>query len=696
MTLLFLAYLGGILTILSPCVLPVLPFVFARAGRPFVTSILPMLAGMVLTFAGVATLAAVGGGWVVQANEYGRVVAMVLLAIFGLLLLMPKLAEHFTRPLVAVGNRLSEAAGNDTGRGSIIGSLVLGIAVGFLWAPCAGPILGLILTGAALQGANVGTSVLLLAYAAGAATSLALALLVGGKVFQALKRSLGAGEWVRRGLGVAVLVAVLAIAAGWDTGVLTRLSTASTSSIEQALVDKAGVRPGDGVSGGAMRGGAMRGSNTMAMTGGAMNGGAMRGDAMTASGGGDAMTGGAMAGGAMRGGDAMTANGAGGAMTGGGAMRGADAMTANGAGGAMSGGGAMTGAAMNGGAMSGAAMAGGAMAGGAMMAAHGGSSLPAEGDMPPLTGAAAWLNTKPLTSDSLRGKVVLVDFWTYSCINCLRTLPYVRAWAEKYKDHGLVVIGVHTPEFAFEKNPDNVRRAVHDLGITYPVAIDNNYAIWGAFYNNYWPADYFVDAGGQIRAHEFGEGNYDKSERIIQTLLTQAGFKNVPTDLIGAHGKGVEAASDEQDVKSPETYIGYQRAENFASAGGFVKDRSSSYTAPSAAQLNQWGLGGVWTVEDEKAVLSSAPGRIVFRFHARDLHLVLGPTADGKPVHFRVFLGGKPPGDNHGVDVDATGAGTVDSQRLYQLIRQGGPVQDRTFTIEFQDAGVQAFSFTFG
>jgi cytochrome c biogenesis protein CcdA/thiol-disulfide isomerase/thioredoxin len=607
---------------------------------------------MALTFAGVATLAAVGGGWVVQANEYGRIAAMVLLAIFGLLLLLPRLAEHFTRPLVAVGNRLSETAGNDTGRGSIIGSLVLGVAVGFLWAPCAGPILGLILTGAALQGANAGTSLLLLAYAAGAATSIAGALLVGGKVFQALKRSLGAGEWVRRGLGVAVLVAVLAIAAGWDTGVLTRLSTASTSSLEQALVDKAGVRPGDRMSGGPMRGGAMTGSAGGAMTGSntmAMTGGAMRGDAMTANG----------AGGAMTGGDAA----AGGAMTGG-AMHG-DAMSAN-------------------------------AGGGAMMSAHGGSSLPAEGDMPPLTGAAAWLNTQPLTADSLRGKVVVVDFWTYSCINCLRTLPYVRAWAEKYKDHGLVVIGVHTPEFAFEKNLDNVRRAVHDLGITYPVAVDNNYAIWGAFYNNYWPADYFVDAGGQIRAHEFGEGGYDKSERIIQTLLTQAGFKNVPTDLIGAHGKGVEAASDEQDVKSPETYIGYQRAENFASAGGFVKDRSNSYTAPAAAQLNQWGLGGVWTVEDEKAVLNSAPGRIVFRFHARDLHLVLGPTADGKPVRFRVLLDGKPPGDNHGVDVDATGAGTVNSQRLYQLIRQGGPVQDRTLTIEFQDAGVQAFSFTFG
>ena len=571
--------------------------------------------------------------------------------IFGLLLLMAA-----TRPTTSrgrwslLGNRLSQSAGNDTERGSVTGSAVLGVAVGFLWAPCAGPILGLILTGAALQGANAHTSLLLLAYAAGAATSLALALLVGGKVFQFLKRSLGAGEWVRRGLGVAVLAAVVVIAFGLDTGVLTRLSVASTSNLEQALVDKAGARP-EGRMG---AGGAMRGGTTMAMTGGAAAGG---GDPMSCDGcyartltarwrdGGGAM---------MAGGNAMSANAA---MTGGGAMSGA--------------------------------MAGGAMmsAHGAM-AGHGGASLPVEGDMPPLTGAAAWLNTQPLTTDGLRGKVVLVDFWTYSCINCLRTLPYVRAWAQKYKDHGLVVIGVHTPEFAFEKNLDNVRRAVKDLGITYPVAVDNSYAIWGAFYNNYWPADYFVDAQGQIRAHEFGEGDYDKSERLIQTLLTQAGFPNVPTDLVSARGKGVEAAADEQDVKSPETYIGYQRAENFVSTGGFIKDRASSYTPPATAQLNQWGLGGIWTVEDEKAVLASAPGRIVFRFHARDLHLVLGPTADGKPVRFHVLMDGKPPGDNHGVDVDATGAGTVTSQRLYQLIRQSGsPCRTGPSLSNFRDRG---------
>jgi cytochrome c biogenesis protein CcdA/thiol-disulfide isomerase/thioredoxin len=614
MTLLVLAYLGGILTILSPCVLPVLPFVFARAGRPFASSILPMLVGMALTFALVATLAAVGGGWVVQANQYGRIAAMVLLAGFGILLLWPSLAEHVTKPLVALGNRLSQSADASGERGSVIGSALLGVAVGFLWAPCAGPILGLILTGAALQGANAHTSLLLLTYAAGAATSLALALLVGGRVFQILKRSLGAGEWVRRGLGVLVLAAVVAIALGLDTGLLTQVSLAGTSRIEQVLLDKAG-GPGGGRPGGAMNGGAMTGS------------------------------------------------------------------------GAMTGQGAMTGGAMTGGAMTGGAM---------QMSAHGGKSLPIEGELPPLTGAVEWLNTPPLTPEGLRGKVVLVDFWTYSCINCLRTLPYVRAWAAKYKDHGLVVIGVHTPEFAFEKNVDNVRRAVKDLGITYPVAVDNNYAIWGAFYNNYWPADYFVDAQGQIRAHEFGEGNYDKSEHLIQTLLTEAGIPNVPTGLVAVNGKGVEAAADDQQIKSPETYVGYTRAANFANTGVLLKDQANTYAVPSTLQLNQWGLGGVWTIEGEKAILDSVPGRIVFHFHARDLHLVLGPTADGKPVRFRVLLDGKAPANDHGVDIDATGAGTVSSQRLYQLIRQTGPVQDRTFTIEFLDAGVQAFSFTFG
>jgi len=600
MTLLILAYLGGVLTILSPCVLPVVPFIFARAGRPFATSVLPLLIGMALTFAIVATLAAVGGGWVVRANEYGRIVAMVLLAVFGLMLLWPRLTDYVTQPLVAFGNRLSQASPEDDPRKAILASLLLGVAVGFLWAPCAGPILGLILTGAALRGANATTTLLLLIYAAGAATSLALALLVGGRVLMALKKSLGAGEWIRRGLGVAVLAAVVAVALGLDTGLLTRLSLSSTAGLEQSLVDKVGARPG----------------GSMAATRNSMAANSMQGNSMRA-------------------------------------------------------------AAGHGG-------------------AQGRGALPDEGPFPPLAGAAAWLNSDPLTPAALRGKVVLVDFWTYSCINCLRTLPYVRAWASKYRDHGLVVIGVHTPEFAFEKDVDNVRRAVRSLDIKYPVAVDNQYAIWGAFFNNYWPADYFVDAKGQVRGHAFGEGDYDKSERLIQVLLADAGYPNVPGGLVDPRGSGVEAAADERDVKSPETYVGYERAEHFTGVASLARDRPATYTAPATPQLNQWGLGGDWTVESEKAILVKAPGRIVFRFHARDLHLVLGPAEGAKPVRFRVQLDGQAPGESRGVDVDASGAGKVDSQRLYQLIRQNGPVQDHTFTIEFQDAGAQAFSFTFG
>jgi thiol-disulfide isomerase/thioredoxin len=350
---------------------------------------------------------------------------------------------------------------------------------------------------------------------------------------------------------------------------------------------------------------------------------------------------------------------------------------------------------------------GSVMAGGSMMSsttmmkggagAAGDQGLPVEGELPALTGAVAWINSPPLTPEGLRGKVVLVDFWTYSCINCLRTLPYVRGWAQKYKDHGLVVIGVHTPEFAFEKKLDNVRRAVKDLGITYPVAVDNDYGIWGAFFNSYWPADYFVDAQGRIRGHEFGEGNYDKTERLIQQLLGQAGYKDVPTGYVTAKGAGIEAAaSGEANVQSPETYIGFERAQNFKSPEAVVKGQSSSYTVPAALQLNQWALGGAWMVDGEKGVLTQAPGRITFRFHARDLHLVLGPAADGAPVRFRVLIDGVAPGPDHGVDTNEQGEGTVTEQRLYQLIRQSGDVRERTFTIEFLTPGAQAFSLTFG
>lgn len=589
MLLFVLAYLGGVLTIISPCILPVLPFVFARADRPFLKSGLPMLIGMALTFAAVATLAAVAGGWAVAANEYGRIAALVLLALFGIALLFPAIADRATQPLVALGGRLSQSA---DGSGGFLPSLLLGVATGLLWAPCAGPVLGLILTGAALQGANVQTTFLLLAYAAGAATSLALALLIGGRVFTAMKRSLGAGEWVRRGLGALVLVAVAAIALGVDTNYLTNVSLAQTSAVEQALIDK------------------LRGPDNTAM---------------------------APAGGAMQPNPSM--------------------MKAN-------------------------------------APQESAGALPVEGQLPSLDGAVEWLNSKPLTAEALRGKVVLVDFWTYSCINCLRTIPYVRAWAEKYKDDGLVVIGVHTPEFAFEKQPANVKKALGDLKITYPVAIDNNYSIWRAFNNMYWPAHYFIDAQGRIRHHHFGEGEYAKSEEVIRQLLREAG-KTVPERRADVRGTGAEAAPDMANVKSPETYLGYDRAENFMSPGGAVRDESHDYT-DGVLKLNDWSLAGTWTVAPENAALDKAGGAIRYRFHARDLHLVLGPGMDGKPVRFKVTVDGASPGADHGVDTDANGEGIVTEQRLYQLVRQQGEVRDRAFEIQFLDPGVQAFAFTFG
>ncbi len=609
MILFVLAYLGGVLTIISPCILPVLPFVFARADRPFLRSGLPMLVGMAATFAAVATLAAVAGGWAVEANEYGRNIALGVLALFGLALLFPGLADRLARPFVAFGARLSETAehGAAAGNTSVLSSLGLGVATGFLWAPCAGPVLGLILTGAALQGASVQTSLLLLTFAAGAATSLALALLVGGKVFAAMKRSLGAGEWIRRGLGVAVLVAVVAIALGVDTGFLTRVSTASTAWLEQGLLDR--FKP-----------------------------------------------------------DTKTANGE-----------------------------APPSTVMNGPGMM---MGGPAMTGGPGMMMKGkapddqSGELPVEGALPPLTGVTEWLNSPPLTQEALRGKVVLIDFWTYSCINCLRAIPYVRAWSEKYKDQGLVVIGVHAPEFAFEKNVKNVRTAVADLKIGYPVAIDNDYAIWRAFGNQYWPAHYFIDAEGRLRHHHFGEGDYAESEHVIQQLLAEAG-KSVSTDVVAVNASGAEAEADTSNVGSPETYVGYDRAENFISPGGAVEDARHVYAA-AAPRLNEWALSGDWTIGKEDALLNEKGGSIVYRFHARDLHLVLGPGPDGAPVRFRVTIDGEPPGGSHGADVDADGHGTVTGQRLYQLVRQSGKILDHTFEIQFLDPGVQAYAFTFG
>ncbi|BEP50669.1 MULTISPECIES: cytochrome c biogenesis protein DipZ [Variovorax] len=596
MLILLIAYLGGVLTILSPCILPVLPFVFARADRPFGSHGLPMLLGMALAFAAVATLAAVGGGWIVTLNEYGRLGAIALLALFGLTLLFPGVAERLGRPLVALGVRMSQPRG-DGGAAPASGfsPLLLGVGTGLLWAPCAGPILGLILTGAALNGASVGTSLLLLAYAAGACTSLAAALLFGGRVFSVMKRSLPTGEWVRRAAGAAVLLGVGAIALGLDTGLLARLSVGTTSALEQALVDR--IKPGKPQAEPV----------------------AAREDA--------------------------------------GLLRVSDNRTAP----------------------------------------PPARELRVEGRFPSLAGATEWINSAPLAPEALRGKVVLVDFWTYSCINCLRTLPYLRAWAEKYKDAGLVVIGVHSPEFAFEKQPANVRKAVQDLGIGFPVALDNDFAIWRGFDNQAWPAFYFIDAEGRIRHHQFGENRYDKAEQVIQQLLAEAGQTRIAAGLVAPLGQGTQAAPGAEPALSGETYLGHERAHGFASPGGIARDHAKAYQpAASALRTNQWSLAGDWTVEAERAVLNGANGRIAYRFQARDLHLVLGPAANGKPVRFRVLMDGKPPLADHGSDTDAQGYGVIDAQKLYQLVRQAEGSRERLFEIEFFDAGAQAYAFTFG
>ena len=322
--------------------------------------------------------------------------------------------------------------------------------------------------------------------------------------------------------------------------------------------------------------------------------------------------------------------------------------------------------------------------------------LPDEGELPSLDGATGWLNSPALTPEGLRGKVVLVDFWTYTCVNWLRQLPYLRAWAEKYSGHGLVVIGVHTPEFSFEHNADNVGWAVRDMRITYPVATDNNYAVWLAFDNHYWPALYFADAQGRIRHHHFGEGEYGQSEMVIQQLLAEAGSTGAGTDMVSVEARGLEAPADWASLRSPENYTGYARTENFASPGGPVPGKPHVYTVPPRLGLNEWALSGDWTMEEEATTLNAASGQIACRFHARDLNLVMGPEVPGTPVRFRVLIDGQPPGEARGTDVDGDGSGTITEQRVYQLSRQPGPITDRTFEITFLDPGAHAYCFTFG
>jgi thiol-disulfide isomerase/thioredoxin len=308
------------------------------------------------------------------------------------------------------------------------------------------------------------------------------------------------------------------------------------------------------------------------------------------------------------------------------------------------------------------------------------------GHLPGFDGATGWLNSEPLTPAGLRGKVVLVDFWTYTCINWLRTLGYVRAWAKKYEDQGLVVVGVHTPEFPFEKDPGNVRWAAKELRVEYPVALDPDYAVWRAFSNHYWPAVYIADAEGRIQHHQFGEGGYDECERVIQRLLREAGRDGIGDDLVSPTLEGFEVQADWTNLESPETYLGSDQAQNFAGTD----------VPPDSLRLNQWALARDWTIEGGASVLNEAGGRIAFRFHARDVHLVLGPRTPGTSIPFRVLVDGEPPGDAHGLDVDEAGNGTVVRQRLYQLIREPGSITDRTFEIAFLEPGVEGYVFTFG
>jgi cytochrome c biogenesis protein CcdA/thiol-disulfide isomerase/thioredoxin len=580
MTLFVLAYLAGVITIATPCIVPILPFVLARADEPFRRVGLPTLLGLAFAFAAVASLASFAGGWAVEANRHARTLALALMTLFGLTMLLPDLAARVTMPIVSIGSRLSSWAGQRVSArgGTTAGAMLLGVATGLLWAPCAGPVLGLILTGAALRGPSVETSLLLLTYGLGAATSLAAGLLFGGRLLAVVKQSERWGDGFRRILGAAVVAGAATIWLGLDTDLLNRLSSAGTTRLEQGLIA------------------------------------VLRSDPIAA--------------------------------------------------------------------MSPAAQA----------------APPAvlSGPLGSLIEARQWLNTTPPHAEDMRGKVVLVNFWTYSCINCLRALPHVRAWAKKYRDHGLVVIGVHTPEFAFEKDVGNVSKALDSLGVTYPVAIDNDFGIWRAFHNRGWPALYFIGPDGRIRHQVLGEGGYDASERLIGQLLSEADGGPVGADVAAVNADGPQAAADEPNLRSAETYIGYGKATNFASPGGAREDIPTLYRTVSTLPLGRWGLAGVWTIGDEFATLGDRSGSISYRFHARDLHLVLAPPAQGRAIRFRVKLDGAPPGADHGFDVDAEGWGSVEDGRLYQLVRQTGAVADRIFEIEFFDPGVRAYAFTFG
>ena len=589
MTLYIVAFFGGLLTLLSPCILPVLPFVFARNNRPVAQGNLPLLAGMAVTFAAVASLGAVAGAWAVQLNQIGRWAALVALALFASSLMFPGLSAWWSHPLVHAGERLARM---ET-RSPWLTSVLLGMATGLIWSPCAGPVLGVILSTAALVGPSAHTSLLLLSYGAGAAVALWAALRLGAKPLAALKAHVLPGPRGRRMLGAAMLAGVAAVATGLDTTLLANITGPAGAGFEARLLQRA-IAPADA-----------------AEMVGARNSAPLPDD---------------------------------------GAAR--------------------------------------------------PSKLPIESTRVSLEGGTEWLNATPQSMASLRGKVVLVNFWTYSCINCLRTLPYVKAWAQKYADRGLVVVGVHTPEFAFEKDPGNVKRALQDLKISYPVVQDNNFRIWRAFNNQYWPALYFVDSQGRVRHHQFGEGGYAASERVIEDLLREAGTSTSTSATSAApvsvtpDTQGVGLAADSETLRSPETYLGYEKGGGLRVTGNAMPDQAANYT-PAALQLNSWSLAGNWTLKPEFVEANQAGNRLAVRFQARDANLVLGAAAT-QPLRFRLTLDGQPPGPHHGADVDAEGNGVVNATRLYQLVRQSGAVKARTMEIQFLDPGARGYAFTFG
>lgn len=584
MALYLVAFAAGVLSVLSPCILPVLPFVFARQGQPSHQGSLPLLIGMALAFAATASLAAAAGAWAVQLSQWGRGLALLGLGVFAASLLFPSLAAWWSRPLVQIGEKL--AAQQPQQRW--LHSALLGVATGLIWSPCAGPVLGLLLSGAALAGSDTATSLLLLSYAAGAGLALWAALRISAGTMARLRAHWLPGERGRRAAGAAMLAAVLAVATGLDSRLLAQsgaLSGLASNGLESSLLQAA-----------------MPSAQAAELAG----------------------------------------NNPGAPYT---------------------------------------------------------SSLPVESTRPSLEGGTQWLNAAPQSIPALRGKVVLVNFWTYSCVNCLRTLPYVNAWAQKYADRGLVVVGVHAPEFAFEKDRSNVEKALQQLKINYPVVQDNGFRIWRAFNNQYWPALYLVDAQGRVRHHQFGEGGYAATERALNELLREAQAPSAttapaPNANTVPDTQGLGMAADTASLRSPELYLGYDKGGSLRLAGRPAPNKAADYQ-PASLRLNTWTLQGNWTLKPEWVQANNAGGRLALRFEARDANLVLG-AAGASPLRFRLSIDGQPPGIHHGSDVDAQGYGQVDATRLYQLVRQQGPVKERTLEIEFLDAGAQGYAFTFG